>query len=97
MPNEIEKPAMLSRRSVLQKLAITAGGTALIAGTVATVTSAVADEQVKMAQKVVGYQETPKNGQACATCVQFEPPSSCKVVAGTISPAGWCQLYVKKT
>jgi hypothetical protein len=34
--------------------------------------------------------------QECDNCSQFEPPSSCKVVDGTISPTGWCKVYVRK-
>jgi High potential iron-sulfur protein len=72
----------------------------MLVATMAGYRAANADEPVKpvkMAQKLVHYQDTPHSGQACATCVQFQPPSSCKVVEGTISPAGWCELYVKKT
>ncbi len=50
----------------------------------------------KVAQKTVQYQTVPKNGQSCNKCVNFEPPSSCKLVAGTISPAGWCLLFAPK-
>ena len=50
----------------------------------------------KIDQKVVLYQSVPKNGQSCNKCVQFEPPAACKLVAGTISPAGWCQLFSPK-
>ena len=52
--------------------------------------------QTKAAKSVVAYQDTPHEGQSCATCLQFEPPSGCKVVEGTVSPAGWCKIYVKK-
>jgi hypothetical protein len=50
----------------------------------------------KVAQNTVQYQTFPKNGQACNKCVNFEPPASCKLVAGTISPAGWCLLFAPK-
>jgi hypothetical protein len=50
----------------------------------------------KIDQKTAMYQPSPKNGQSCNKCVQFEPPSGCKIVAGTISPAGWCSLYSPK-
>lgn len=50
----------------------------------------------KVAQKTAQYQTVPKNGQSCNKCVNFEPPSSCKLVAGTISPAGWCLLFAPK-
>lgn len=52
--------------------------------------------QQKAAQNVVQYQDKPKNGQKCADCIQFEPPHSCKLVAGNISPDGWCMLFSPK-
>ena len=56
----------------------------------------VAEAQTKATQKAVGYQDTPKGAQRCDNCRQFEPPSSCKTVEGTVAPAGWCKVYVKK-
>src|SRR5208282_1043197 len=72
----------LSRRSLLRNAAFAAGG--------------VAEAQTKVAQTAVGYQDTPKGAQQCDNCSQWQPPSSCKVVAGTIKPTGWCRFYVKK-
>jgi hypothetical protein len=48
------------------------------------------------AQKVAQYQPTPKGASRCDNCSQFLAPSACKVVAGKISPSGWCQLYAAK-
>lgn len=87
-------PKELSRRSVLRKFAVTAGGVAALAATMTENRGAVA--QTKMSQKVVGYQDTPQGDHRCDNCLQFLPPSSCKVVDGTINPAGWCKVYVKK-
>ena len=84
----------LSRRSILRNFAFTAGGTAIL-GTV-TGGNRVAEAQTKLAQSAAGYQPTPHEGQACATCLQFVPPAACKVVEGTVSPAGWCKVYIKK-
>lgn len=50
----------------------------------------------------VGYRDIPWHGEVCGACVWFEPPSGgsstsrCKLVAGPISPAGWCQAWVKR-
>jgi len=88
-----------SRRSVLRKLAFGLRNLALGAGAAALLGTAVsgrAAAQTKATQKSVGYQDTPKGAQRCDNCRQFEPPSSCKTVEGTISPAGWCKVYVKK-
>jgi hypothetical protein len=45
---------------------------------------------------VAQYQPTPKGASRCDNCSQFLAPSACKVVAGKISPSGWCQLYAAK-
>jgi hypothetical protein len=62
----------------------------------AAVIPARAGAQQKVAQKLVHYQETPKGAQECDRCLQFLPPSSCKLVAGKINPKGWCALFAPK-
>ena len=62
----------------------------------ATGLSGRAAAQQKIAQNLVQYQPTPKNGQQCDQCMQFEAPSSCKVVDGKIAPAGWCAAFAAK-
>jgi hypothetical protein len=47
----------------------------------------------KMSQKEAEYQDSPKDIRMCATCTLFEPPKSCKVVEGEISPNGWCKAF----
>jgi hypothetical protein len=84
----------LPRRAILRKIALSAGGAAM-AGT-ALSGSRNATAQSKMTQQLVAYQDTPKGEQRCDNCIQFQPPSACKVVEGAIAPAGWCKLYVKK-
>lgn len=55
-----------------------------------------AQAQAKIAQNLVQYQETPKNGQQCDMCVQFVAPGSCKIVDGKINPKGWCAAFAPK-
>ena len=50
----------------------------------------------KVPQSAAQYQPTPKGGQACAGCNSFIAASHCKLVAGEISPSGWCRLWTKK-
>jgi len=50
----------------------------------------------KLLQAEIGYQPTPKGAQRCDLCVNWQAPGGCKVVAGTISPAGWCGLFVRR-
>jgi hypothetical protein len=50
----------------------------------------------KVSQRAAQYQPAPKGGQACAGCNSFIAPNHCKLVAGEISPSGWCRLWTKK-
>jgi hypothetical protein len=86
------RAAQLSRRSLLRNAAFAAGGAAIL-GT--AVGPRRAEAATKATQKVVGYQDTPKGALRCDNCTHFEPASSCKVVEGTINPAGWCKVYAK--
>lgn len=80
---------VLSRRVVL----IAAGGALASGGLFIQGASAA----TKMAQKAVSYQDTPKGRARCDNCAQWQPPSSCKLVTGTINPAGWCTVYAPKS
>lgn len=88
------RSARLSRRALLRNVTLAAGGAAVLGSTAIANSADAAD--TKVAQKMVAYQDTPKDALRCDNCTYFEPPSSCKVVAGTISASGWCQLYAKK-
>ncbi|MBV8800296.1 MAG: high-potential iron-sulfur protein [Alphaproteobacteria bacterium] len=79
----------LSRRQMLR-------GTALAAGTAATLLGTAGRAEAKMSYQASGYQATPKGDQKCANCSLFKPPSSCILVDGDISPEGWCRFYRKK-
>lgn len=80
-----------SRRELLGNLALAVGGVTLLAA-VATPRPAAA----KLPPQAIGYQPTPKGAARCDNCVQWQSPDSCKVVSGTINPAGWCTLYMRK-
>jgi hypothetical protein len=41
--------------------------------------------------------QTPKDGNKCSLCVNWVAPNSCKVVAGTINPNGWCVAFAPKS
>lgn len=43
------------------------------------------------------YQDAPNRGRRCARCVHFLAPDRCAIVAGTISPNGWCRFYERRT
>jgi hypothetical protein len=81
-----------SRRSALRH----AAGLAAAALAVALVPARQASAQQKASQQAMKYQDHPDGAKKCSDCLQFEAPSSCKVVAGTISPNGYCIAWVKK-
>ena len=86
--------AEVSRRTLLHGVACAAAGAAPILAVTATAERALA--QAKMSQAAAGYQGSPRGSQSCANCSLFQPPNACKIVAGSISPSGWCKLYVQK-
>jgi anaerobic selenocysteine-containing dehydrogenase len=58
--------------------------------------SSQAKAQDKIAQSLVMYQATPKDGLKCTGCTHWLPPAGCAIVAGTINPNGWCGVYAPK-
>jgi hypothetical protein len=76
-----------TRRALLQ---------GVLAAAILTAASVGADAQQKADPKLVQYQQKPKGDQECDKCLHFEPPDSCKLVAGKINPKGWCMLYAPK-
>lgn len=77
------------RRAVLRR------GLGLVAaGTVMAATRAQAQE--KLAQALVQYQNTPKDGNQCSKCAQFQAPAGCAIVVSPIAPTGWCVAYAPK-
>ena len=80
------------KRNSLRGIARTGLGM-LVVGLAAT--PAVAQD-VKVAQNLVQYQKTPKDGQECDKCVNWVAPNACKIVEGTIDPKGYCVAYAPK-
>ena len=79
-----------TRRAILRTGLTIAAGTALVA------TQARAEDTEKVAQELVQYQNMPKDGAKCSACTQWQPPAACAVVAGKISPEGWCVAFAPK-
>jgi len=84
----LKSQPQLNRRKILISLIGSAPLTALF--------SSGAGAAAKVPQSTAQYQATPKGGQACAGCNSFMAPNHCKLVAGEISPSGWCRLWTKK-
>jgi hypothetical protein len=85
----------LSRRTFLSGVVVLPA----LAGLLLTQT---ATAEAKGSQAQFKYQKTPKNGLHCSQCKFFTKGSSatangsCSIVAGSISPNGWCIAYAKK-
>ncbi|HVA28517.1 MAG TPA: high-potential iron-sulfur protein [Candidatus Baltobacteraceae bacterium] len=85
----------LTRRELLSSLI----GLPALAG-LAVATGAVAEAKGSKAQ--FQYQNHPNGSQACMGCSYFvagktaTAPGTCRVVAGPISPHGWCTAYAAK-
>jgi hypothetical protein len=92
-PNRVESAMNVSRRCFLHRSAAVVGGIGL-AG-VGAARSQAAD--TKVAKTLVGYQDSPQGRQQCDNCQYFQPPNACKIVAGAISPKGWCKMWAKKS
>lgn len=81
----------LSRRDFLLVSGV-AGGAIFGAGLVASPAAA----SNKMSPKAMQYRPSPNGNHRCDNCANFQAPGACKLVDGTIAPAGWCILYRSK-
>jgi hypothetical protein len=89
MPNEpAAELARLSRRSLLGRVIGAAG--------ILGATLNQANAQPKISKVAVNYQDHPDGDKRCDKCDQFQPPDTCKVVEGSISPEGSCRIFILK-
>lgn len=94
-------PCIAPRRRALRKLALTAGTAAALplAGLLGSPRSFASEASGKASKTAVKYQDHPDGTSFCANCANFTPgsapgaPGTCLVVAGEISPKGWCLAY----
>ncbi|SFQ14661.1 High potential iron-sulfur protein [Nitrosomonas cryotolerans] len=62
-----------------------------------------AADSSKASKSEMQYRDEPNGKQECSNCIQFIPGKTskddgeCKVVAGSISPQGWCNAYAPKS
>ena len=50
-----------------------------------------------VSQQDAQYKDQPSGQQRCSMCANFQAPSACLVVVGTVSPNGWCKLFKAKS
>ena len=87
------KDLKISRRDLLKGALIAVGVAALPVKALAAGKTPKATAQ---------YQDHPKNGQHCSQCRFFIPgkgggAGQCQLVAGSISPNGWCVFFNPKS
>jgi len=90
MSNETEDcSAALSRRLLFQRIFGTVGAAAVVAAE-----AKPAAATIKISKAAVAYQDHPDGEKRCGKCLQFQPPQSCKMVDGPISPQGFCRIFI---
>ena len=78
----------LSRRALLRRATVTLGTVAVISARAEPVAATI-----KISQSAVAYQDHPQGDKRCGKCLQFQPPSTCRMVEGAISPQGFCRIF----
>ncbi len=85
----------VSRRLLLRRAGLVTVTSVILAGLMEK--SAHAD--ALQTQDSVSYQSTPSDGQHCGICKNFIPGAAglptgtCRVVAGAVSPDGYCLAF----
>jgi hypothetical protein len=94
-----QKPAGISRRSMLKSGVYAVAGIAIASLPRARLSAA----ETKLAKSAVRYVDAGKEaGKDCDDCVQFIPgstpagPGTCKIVEGAINPHGHCIAFTPK-
>ena len=86
-----------SRRRIMRAGALLAG-----AGLIGHRAQAQAPAYGTTPPQAVGYRDQPNAGHDCSGCRFFIPaadaaqPGHCHIVAGSISPHGWCSVWTPK-
>jgi hypothetical protein len=86
----------LSRRTLLKKGSVLLAGIAILPAVLQS-HSALAGTGSK---KDFNYQDHPRDGKTCAHCGSYissgKAAGTCRILAGSISPQGWCIAYSEK-
>ncbi|WP_156941731.1 twin-arginine translocation signal domain-containing protein [Mesorhizobium sp. WSM2561] len=88
-----EPSQALSRRKFL-KVSMTGAALAGAGGLASCMTGQPTARGAGTTPKPVAlYQNSPNKGRRCGGCKHFLEPNACGIVAGEISPNGWCRFY----
>jgi hypothetical protein len=80
-----------SRRGFLQKSVCVTGAAAIASAVSGCATSPPVRGTTSKDQ--ARYQDKPSGISRCGFCRHFYSPDICEVVAGPVSPRGWCPFY----
>lgn len=75
----------LSRRRFL--------GQCLTGAAIAGTSAVPAQALNRMSKAASDYRNSPNGDERCGRCRYFQPPDSCEIVPGNISPRGWCKWF----
>jgi hypothetical protein len=89
------RPELMCRRLVLRKTMVFVGGGLILGESVFGATAAMASGG-KVSQAQAGYKNSPRGGLSCDKCLQFQPPSACKIVDGSVVPSGSCNFFAAR-
>src|SRR5580692_8619387 len=84
-----------SRRTFIGRASLAIGLATFVGGGIAPLRASAVP--VKLPQGEIGYQPAPKGKARCELCVNWQAPNACKLVAGAISPTGWCGLFAARS
>jgi hypothetical protein len=93
----------VSRRHLIKTaatIATTVGSAAFAAHALArstTSTNTRSAEGAQVNKQDAQYQNQPNGQQRCSLCANYQAPSACLVVAGSVTPNGWCNLFKAKS
>jgi secreted PhoX family phosphatase len=93
----VDPEKLISRRTLLKGAAA-----ATCVALVSAFTGKAFAATVKATKDAAKYQDKPNGDKKCSNCNLFIPgktstaDGACQVVEGSISPEGYCALYIKK-
>lgn len=94
-------PGVTPSKSIPRRVLFESAGVAIgLAIANDPIPSAIPEEAIKEEDKIkkpdAKYQDKPKGQQRCEICLNFQPPSTCKIVQEPVTRHGWCQLFAAK-
>jgi hypothetical protein len=80
-----------SRRVFLRRAASAAGALGIVAAAQGCATRPPTPGTKPKSE--AAYQDQPHGLARCGLCKHFYSPDICEIVAGSVSPQGWCKFY----